>query len=204
MKKCSLIFAAILALTGCAKEKKEYEIRAELAAYSRPENATDRIEGQKFPYCLWYDPAKWMIWDTPFDTGKEVAEWNLILLDPMQRRSLGKHTVINAGASTYVFPEKNLARQDFKSLIQERMIGKGGLDAFADYSSDERIVNNIKLFSWNFTFTPANSEPITAYLYFYSDNEGSVSIITYTLSEKWEENKEDMLGLLNGFCLLRS
>ena len=191
-----------LSLWGCGHKTEENARGSEIPSFQRPSNATDRIEGQKFPYCLWYNPKEWMIWETPFESKGEVSEWNLVLVDSKDRQSIGKNTKIRAETSTYPYKDKNLAKKDFKALIQNRIVKKGNLEEFVDLGSEDRLVNNLKVYAWNFKFKYANSDEITAYVYFYSDSDGSVAIVSFTPTAHWEENKDAMINLLNGFCLL--
>lgn len=209
MKLAAIVLAGaalIAGLSGCGKNNKEAKIAPEVQAYEKPEDATVRLEGQQFPYCVWYDPSKWIIVDSPFDPCDEVSEWTLVLIDLEKQVSLGKDVEKKAFAKTYTYEEKNVSRSTFKEFVQSKVLGgdKENLLVFKDLGSEERLVNNIKVFAWTFEVEYQNIAPITAFLYFYSDNGGSVSIATFTPSDKWKENKEDMQEFLNGFCLLQS
>lgn len=204
MKKLCVVCAMMLLVVGCGKKTEKQEIRGEIPAFHTPANASNRIEGQRYPYCLWYNPNQWMIWHTPFDTGGEAAEWNLVLIPLDERKSIGKETKIRARVSTYPYADRNLSQQEFKMVIQSKIINKNSLESFVDLGSGERIVNHLKIFFWDFLFKPTGATAMRASIYFYSDNEGSVAIAAYSQADQWEENKGAITDLLNGFCLLKS
>ncbi|MCC5832530.1 MAG: hypothetical protein JJU12_05760 [Chlamydiales bacterium] len=206
MRFAGIVLAAgvlIGVLSGCGRRE---EIAPEIRSYEKPADATVRLEGQKFPYCLWYDPDKWLIIDTPFDPCDDVSEWTLLLVDLDKEISLGKDLEKKAFAKTYTFEEKNVSRASFKEFVQSKVLGgdKENLVMFKDLVSEERLVNNIKIFAWRFEVEYQKIGSITVFLYFYSDSDGSVAITTFTSSDKWKENKKDMEEFLNGFCLLQA
>lgn len=208
MRLAGVVLAAvcvICAFSGCGEKEKKRKIASEIQSYKKPENATVRLEGQKFPYCVWYNPDKWIIVDTPFDSCDDISEWTLLLVDLEKQISLGKDLEKKAFAKTYTYEEKNVSRSSFKDFVQSKILGgdKENLIMFKDLNSEERLVNNIKVFSWTFEVEYQKIGSITVFLYFYSDNEGSVSITAFTPSDKWKENKKDMEAFLNGFCLLQ-
>jgi hypothetical protein len=208
MRLAGVVLAAvcvICAFSGCGEKEKKRKIASEIQSYKKPENATVRLEGQKFPYCVWYNPDKWIIVDTPFDPCDDISEWTLLLVDLEKQISLGKDLEKKAFAKTYTYEEKNVSRSSFKDFVQSKILGgdKENLIMFKDLNSEERLVNNIKVFSWTFEVEYQKIGSITVFLYFYSDNEGSVSITAFTPSDKWKENKKDMEAFLNGFCLLQ-
>jgi len=200
-----LLVAIALSLSGCGWGKKKNQMTPEIQAYTKPEGATVRLEGQKFPYCVWYNPEQWIIFDTPFDACDEVSEWTLVLIDLEKQVSIGKDVEKRAFAKTYTYEEKNVSRSAYKDFVQKKVLGqdKENLVLFKDLGSEERIVNNIKVFAWKFLVEYQNAGSITTYLYFYSDNEGSVAITTMTSSDKLKENEKEMEEFLNGFCLLQ-
>lgn len=208
MRLAGVVLAAvcvICAFSGCGEKEKKQKFAPEIQSYKKPEDATVRLEGQKFPYCVWYNPDKWIIVDTPFDSCDDISEWTLLLVDLEKQVSLGKDLEKKAFAKTYTYEEKNVSRSAFKDFVQSKILGgdKENLIMFKDLNSEERLVNNIKVFSWTFEVEYQKIGPITVFLYFYSDNEGSVSITAFTPSDKWKENKKDMEAFLNGFCLLQ-
>lgn len=198
----SVAAAILITLAFCGCQKKETDSIREVQIFHRPKNATNCVEGSKLPYCLCYDPSKWMIWQTACPT-EEGAEWNLILTDTKDREMIGKNMVIRAETRAYPYKDKSLGRKDFKELIQSRIVKKGNIVEFVDLGSEDRIVNNLKVFAWNFRFKYTDAQETTAYIYFYSDNQGSVALVSFTPSDEWEANKADMIELLNGFCILQ-
>lgn len=205
MRLGGVILAGIVLTIGFSGCSTKENIPGQIQSYKKPENATVRLEGQKYPYCVWFDPKKWIIVDTPFDPCDEISEWTLVLLDLEKEVSIGKNIEKKAYAKTYPYKESNISRSDYKDFVQTKILGhnKESLQMFKDLGSEERLINGIKVFAWTFEVQYQNIEPITAYLYFYSDGEGSVAITTFTPSNKWKENKRNMEGFLNGFCLMQ-
>ncbi len=205
MKIQSLFLVAVVLLSGCAGSSKKDKIAPEVSAYEKPKDSSIRLEGVEFPYCLWYNPEQWILFDSPFDAGQDVSEWTLVLIDLQEQVSIGKDVEKKAFAKTYAYKEKNVSREAYKDFVQSKVLGqdKESLIMFKDLGSEERLVNHIKVSSWTFEIQYQNIDPITVFLYFYSDNDGSVAITTFTPSKKWKENKKEMEELLNGFCLMQ-
>lgn len=200
---CLIGIAIVLCLAECTNQERPRTV-SEFPSFQRPSNATARIEGQQFPFCLWYNPQQWMIWNTPFGSGNDVIEWHLALIEPKERVSIGRNTKISGSAATHVYADVDVTENEFRSIISNHLMKTYILDKIVDLQSDERIVNGIKVYAWNFTFKPVGQKAHTAFVYFYSDGYGSVSVMAHTLSEEWEHNKQTIIDLLNGFCLLRS
>jgi len=209
MKLAPVTFIAVallMSLSSCGLKKQKDKITPEVQAFQRPKDATVRLEGQQFPYCVWFDPNKWIILDTPFDRSKDISEWTLVLVDLEDQVSIGKDIEKKAFAKSYTYEEKNISRAAYKEFVQSKVLGqdKESLMTFKDLGSEERLVSGIKIFAWRFMVEYQNVGSITTFLYFYSDNDGSVAITTFTPSEDWKKNASAMEGLLNGFCLLQS
>ncbi len=198
--------AMLLCMFGCSHKKHQDTMTPEVQAYERPSDASIRLEGQQFPYCLWYNPSKWIIFDTPFDACDDVSEWTLVLVDLDQQASIGKDVEKRAFAKTYTYEEKSVSKASYKEFVQAKILGqdKESLLAFKDLGSEERLVNNIKVLFWKFMVDYEGVGSITTLLYFYSDNEGSVAVTTFTPTADLKRNEADMEALLNGFCLLQS
>ncbi len=205
MKTVHVFLVLALTLCGCSSQKKE-KITPEVPSFQKPENATVRLEGQAYPYCLWYNPEQWIIVNTPFDSCDEASEWTLVLADLEGEVSIGKNLEKKAIAKTYTYEEKNVSQTAYKDFVQKKFMSqnKENLLAFKDLGSEERIVNGLKLFSWKFQVEYKDIGSITTFLYFYSDSDGSVSVTTFTPSDKWKKNEKEMENLLNGFCLLQT
>lgn len=195
----------LVGFSACGKKQKD-TLANQIQAYQKPEDATVRLEGQKFPYCVWYDPNKWLIINSPFDSCDDISEWTLILADLEKQVSIGKHLEKKAFAKTFTYEEKNLSKAKYKDFVQTKILGgdKENLLMFQDLGSEERLVNGIKIFAWKFKVKYQTIGSIITFLYFYTDNTGSVAVATHTPADEWKKNQKDMEEFLNGFCLLQS
>ena len=202
-----LSLIACLILFGCQHSHKNTEPEGvpEIRSYSKPDDATSKIEGADVPYCLWYDPSKWMITYTPFyaeNKDKKEWDWILILIEPEKRKTLGENTETRGSlALLYSDKEKKRSEEEIKKRVQDSLFKGRNLEEFEDLGSEERLVNGFKVFAWKFKTKLPDLGDRIFYNYYYTSDQGSVSLVTLTNLQDWKKNEKDVEELLNGFCM---
>jgi hypothetical protein len=201
MRKILLSFLCLLAITACQKKDREYR-KDGIYTAKRPKSAEWKIEGVHHSYCLWYDPNLWMIFSNPiFNKEQKDQEWLLVLLKPEDRKVISQHSNFLSTAFIFSYDETNRSIEEIKQRVTDNFIKYKDIQEFKDLGAEERIINGRKVWMWRLRITASGLGSQVIESYYFTSEEGSVSLVTLTSQDHWEEYREAIEDLLNGFCM---
>ena len=148
--------------------------------YFRPKSATVLLKGKRVTYGLWYDSSKWIV-DQVIDNAS--AEYEL--------------THIQGDRYVVIIPERITIPLDTLKMAALANAKKVAPDIEV-ILEETRIVNENKILCMKMNAT-IQGIPVSYVNYYYSGNGGAVQLMAYTGQNLFEEYKQDLFDLLNGF-----
>jgi len=150
------------------------------AQYFKPEAATVLLKGTRVPYGLWYDSNKWVV-DEVIDNVS--AEYEL--------------THIQGDRYVVIIPERINIPLD--TLKMAAIANAKKVAPYIEIIREEtRIVNEHKVLCLKMNAT-IQGIPVSYINYYFSGKVGAVQLMAYTGQNLFEEYKQDLVDLLNGF-----
>ncbi len=148
--------------------------------YFRPKSATVLLKGKRVTYGLWYDSSKWIV-DQVIDNAS--AEYEL--------------THIQGDRYVVIIPERITIPLDTLKMAALANAKKVAPDIEV-IQEETRIVNEHKILCMKMNAT-IQGIPVSYVNYYYSGKGGAVQLMAYTGQNLFEEYKQDLFDLLNGF-----
>ncbi len=148
--------------------------------YEKSKNQTFLVKSNKFNIGIWLNPKEWS-----FSKGKDTDEFEF--------------QFENKGAEIYgmFLSEKlQIPIENLKSIAYEN--AKSAAPDLRIIKEDYRLVNGIKVFMMQMTGT-INGISFTYFGYYYSNENGTIQLLTYTSGNQFNENYKIMEDFLNGF-----
>ncbi len=152
----------------------------QLIQHFKPKSATVLLKGKRVTYGLWYDNSKWVV-DQVIDNAS--AEYEL--------------THIQGDRYVVIIPERiniPLATLKIAAIANARKVAPD----IEVIQEETRIVNDQKILCLKMNAT-IQGIPVSYVNYYYSGKVGAVQLMAYTGQNLFEEYKQDLFDLLNGF-----
>jgi hypothetical protein len=148
--------------------------------YFRPKSATVLLKGKRVTYGLWYDSSKWIV-DQVIDNAS--AEYEL--------------THVQGDRYVVIIPERITIPLDTLKMAALANAKKVAPDIEV-VQEETRIVNENKILCMKMNAT-IQGISVSYVNYYYSGKGGAVQLMAYTGQNLFEEYKQDLFDLLNGF-----
>lgn len=148
--------------------------------YFRPKSATVLLKGKRVTYGLWYDSNKWIV-DQVIDNAS--AEFEL--------------THVQGDRYVVIIPERISIPLDTLKMAALANAKKVAPDIEV-VQEETRMVNEHKILCMKMNAT-IQGIPVSYVNYYYSGQGGAVQLMAYTGQNLFEEYKQDLFDLLNGF-----
>ncbi len=152
----------------------------QIIQYFKPKSATVLLKGKRVTYGLWYDSSKWIV-DQAIDNTS--AEYEL--------------THIQGDRYVVIIPERiNIPLETLKmaAIANAKKIAPD----IEVIQEEMRLVNDQKILCLKMNAT-IQGIPVSYVNYYYSGKVGAVQLMAYTGQNLFEEYKQDLFDLLNGF-----
>lgn len=146
-------------------------------------DATSEVTGKEVNYCLSYNPEKWELLKENLN---DVAEYSFKL----------------SGGDAYamVIPEEEVTPLEDAPYIIFEGAKMSGVQDIKLIKMENHLVNGTEVLYLVWSGKIMDTE--FTYIYnIYSGDKGTVQVVTYTLNDLLDNNKEEMEELLNGFCI---
>jgi len=148
--------------------------------YFKPKSALVLLKGQRMTYGLWYDSSKWVV-DQVVDNAS--AEYEL--------------SHVHGDRYVVIIPERIKIPLDTLKIAAIANAKKVAPDIEV-LQEETRIVNGLKILCLIMNAT-IQDIPVSYVNYYYSGKDGAVQLMAYTGQNLFEEYKQDLFDLLNGF-----
>jgi len=148
--------------------------------FFKPKSATVLLKGKRVTYGLWYDNSKWIV-DQVIDNAS--AEFEL--------------THVQGDRYMVIIPERITIPLDTLKMAALANAKKVAPDIEV-VQEEARIVNDHKILCMKLNAT-IQGIPVSYVNYYYSGKVGAVQLMAYTGQNLFEEYKQDLFDLLNGF-----
>jgi len=152
----------------------------QIIQYFKPKSATVLLKGERVSYGLWYDSSKWVM-DQAIDNAS--AEYEL--------------THVQGDRYVVIIPERIKIPLDTLKMAAIANAKKIAPDIEV-IQEEIRIVNEHKILCLKMNAT-IQGIPVSYVNYYYSGKVGAVQLMAYTGQNLFEEYKQDIFDLLNGF-----
>ena len=153
---------------------------SQLIQYFKPKSATVLLKGKRVTYGLWYDRSKWVIDEV---INNASAEYEL--------------THIQGDRYVVIIPERITIPLETLKMAAIANAKKIAPDIEVIHE-ETRIVNEHKILCLKMNAT-IQGIPVSYVNYYYSGKVGAVQLMAYTGQNLFEEYKQDLFDLLNGF-----
>jgi hypothetical protein len=151
--------------------------------FKKPAEAVLQYKGKRGTFALYLLPSVWRRVDNPTNPSAEV-----------------QFTRKDGDAFAMVIAERIAVPLDtLKAAALENM--KKADKGAKILKEEKRVVNGKEVLCLTMNAQPVGV-PITFYSYYYSGNEGSIQVVTWTGQSLFQEMKPEMENFLNGFSIL--
>ena len=183
----ALSFGFIFSCTGV---NTQVEINKSGIQYSKPQDSTKLIKGEKVGYALWVDQNKWAVYDS-----NDTVFIDFRNMLGSQGTGLSHVLRHNSGESMAIIQEIQTATNFeilHKSLLESLSTGRGSI-----VSEDIRKVNgsDILYIKW---MEDLGTSKIVWLSYYLSKKTGHMRLACGTTEELLTEYESDIIDLLNG------
>jgi len=193
MKPKILFFFMVLSfgfIFGCTGVNTQVEIGKSGIQYSKPQDSTKLIKGEKVGYALWVDQNKWAVYDS-----NDTVFIDFRNMLGSQGTGLSHVLRHNSGESMAIIQEIQTATNFeilHKSLLESLSTGRGSI-----VSEDIRKVNgsDILYIKW---MEDLGTSKIVWLSYYLSKKTGHMRLACGTTEELLTEYESDIIDLLNG------
>jgi len=193
MKPKILFFFMVLSfgfIFGCTGVNTQVEIGKSGIQYSKPQDSTKLIKGEKVGYALWVDQNKWAVYDS-----NDTVFIDFRNMLGSQGTGLSHVLRHNSGESMAIIQEIQTATNFeilHKSLLESLSTGRGSI-----VSEDIRKVNgsDILYIKW---MEDLGTSKIVWLSYYLSKKTGHMRLACGTTEELLTEYESDITDLLNG------
>ena len=193
MKPKILFFFMVLSfgfIFGCTDVNTQVEIGKSGIQYSKPQDSTKLIKGEKVGYALWVDQNKWAVYDS-----NDTVFIDFRNMLGSQGTGLSHVLRHNSGESMAIIQEIQTATNFeilHKSLLESLSTGRGSI-----VSEDIRKVNGSDILYIKWLEDLGNSKIIWL-SYYLSNNTGHMRLAAGTTEDLLAEYETDIIDLLNG------
>jgi hypothetical protein len=175
---------------SCAGVNTQVEIGKSGIQYSKPQDSTKLIKGEKVDYALWVDQNKWAVYDS-----NDTVFIDFRNMLGSQGTGLSHVLRHNSGESMAIIQEIQTATNFeilHKSLLESLSTGRGSI-----VSEDIRKVNGSEILyiKW---MEDLGATKIIWLSYYLSNKTGHMRLACGTTEELLTEYESDIIDLLNG------